>query len=141
MIEFQNFPKLDIGTEELVSQWLIRIAANHKFIVRELVYTFVDNKRILEINKKFLSHDYFTDIITFDYCKGQKVSGEIFISLDQVETHAKEFKVEFKVELLRVLAHGMLHLIGFDDKSESDKKLMRKEEDKCLVLHAQIIGN
>ncbi len=141
MIVFQNFPFTRIKSPEIIEQWLLKIAGEHGYVIRELVYAFVDNPRILEINQQFLKHDYFTDIITFDYGKGRKISGEIFISVDQIEIQAKEYGVGFDQEFLRVVAHGLLHLIGFDDKMEVDKELMRKEEDKCLVLHAQIIGN
>lgn len=141
MISLINYPKQILTTASEVEKWLDEIATSHNYGIKDLIYTFVDNKRILDINKRFLNHDYFTDIITFDYCKGRKVLGEIFISVDQIKIQAKEYAVEFEEEFLRVVAHGLLHLIGFDDKKEEDRQMMRKEEEKCLVLHSQIIGN
>lgn len=140
MIVFVNFPVLNALSLETTERWLHEIARLNGFIIKGLSYTFVDNQKILEINKSFLNHDYFTDIITFDYCKGKRVSGEIFISSEQVAIQSKEFEVTISQEFLRVIAHGLLHLIGFDDKDRDDKILMRQEEEKCLVLHSQIIG-
>lgn len=141
MIVFENYPNLNIGSPAFVKDWLDRIAHSHNYVIKELIYTFVDNNRILDINHRFLDHDYFTDIITFDYCKGNKVSGEIFISLEQIEIQAEEFSASVENELIRVIAHGLLHLIGFDDKADGDRILMRMEEEKSLVLHAQMFGN
>lgn len=141
MISFVNYPNKTLGLATNLEKWLTEIASSRNYVIKDLIYTFVDNPKILEINNRFLNHNYFTDIITFDYCKGRRVIGEIFISVDQVEIQAIEYEVECGNELLRVIAHGLLHLIGFDDKSDKDKLLMREEEEKCLVLHSQIIGN
>lgn len=100
----------------------------------EINYVFCSNPYILEINKKFLNHDYTTDIITFDYSEQSLINGEIYISIDEVKENAKHFKVSFQDELHRVLIHGVLHLAGFKDKSASDQKIMRSQEDYYLSL-------
>lgn len=100
----------------------------------EINYVFCTNAYILEINKKFLNHDYTTDIITFDYSEQSLINGEIYISIDEVKENAKHFKVSFQDELHRVLIHGILHLAGFKDKSTSEMKLMRSQEDYYLSL-------
>lgn len=89
---------------------------------------------LLSINKKYLNHDYYTDIITFDYCEGSVLAGELCISLNQVEFNAKKYNVPRETELLRVVIHGVLHLIGFNDQTEEDKSLMREKEDYYLSL-------
>jgi rRNA maturation RNase YbeY len=89
----------------------------------------------LDINRRYLEHDYFTDIITFDYCEGEKLSGDLFISVDTVRENALEYGAEsFDQELARVMVHGLLHLIGYDDHSEEDKKVMREKENYYLSL-------
>jgi rRNA maturation RNase YbeY len=88
----------------------------------------------LEVNQNFLQHDYYTDIITFDYCEGEIVSGDIFISVERVKENATSHNAEYNTELIRVLAHGVLHLIGFQDKSPKKKKEMTENEDLCISL-------
>lgn len=140
MIKFENAPEI-IGSHDGLFFWLHTIADNAGFTIKDLSYTFVDNPKILEINRQFLNHDYFTDIISFDYCRGRKVVGEIFISSDQVALQADELGVELQLEFLRVIVHGLLHMIGFDDSSKEEKQKMREEEEKCLLLHSQIAEN
>lgn len=89
---------------------------------------------MLDINQKYLQHDYFTDIITFDYCEGDRLSGDLFISVDSVRENSVEFGTEFKDELNRVIIHGLLHLVGYDDHTEKDIKLMRSKENYYLSL-------
>ena len=107
----------DLGYESLIPD---------SFSSVKISFTFLDDEGLLEINKKFLNHDYYTDIITFDYCVGKRLAGEIFISLDRVRDNAVS---GFDNELLRVMSHGLLHLLGYKDKSDSEKKEMRVMED------------
>ncbi len=98
----------------------------------EWSYIFCSDDYLLDINKKHLEHDYYTDVITFDYCEEKKISGDIFISIDRVEENSKKYNVSFDNELLRIIFHGLLHLLGFDDKTKDDKELMTKKEDYYL---------
>lgn len=97
-----------------------------------IFYYFVNDDDLLEINKKFLNHDELTDIITFDYSDKEVLSGEIFISLERVKDNATKLKIPFEEELLRVMAHGILHLMGLKDKTKIEKKRMRREEEKAI---------
>ena len=123
---------------EVMTRWLQNIAEGHNRFIKNLVYNFVDNEQILDINRKYLQHDYYTDIITFDYCRGKNVSGEVYISVDEVKDQALRFKVDTGEEMRRVVAHGLLHLCGFNDATDEEKQVMRMEEEKALLLHAQI---
>lgn len=121
-----------------IKQWLDAVAKSRKKNITLLSYTFVSDKKLLKINQDFLQHDTYTDIITFDYSVGQihkhDVSGEIYISVDRVRDNAKQFASSFKDELLRVMAHGLLHLCGLGDKSVSESKRMRSAEENALAL-------
>ena len=99
---------------------------------------FCSDNYILDVNMKYLQHDYFTDIITFDYCEGKVLSGDLFISVDSVRENSIEFGTDFEEELHRVIVHGVLHLIGYDDHTEADKKLMRQKENYYLQMRSQI---
>ena len=99
---------------------------------------FCSDNYILDINIKYLQHDYFTDIITFDYCEGKKLSGDLFISIDSVRENSEHYGTEFADELNRVMVHGVLHLIGYDDHTEEDIKVMRSKEDYYLNLRASL---
>jgi rRNA maturation RNase YbeY len=114
--------------------WIKEFVSNHGKKVGELAFVFCNDEKILEVNRNFLQHDYYTDIITFDYCENEIVSGDIFISVERVVENALIHKVDYKQELLRVLAHGVLHLIGFQDKSPKKKKEMTANEDLCIQL-------
>jgi rRNA maturation RNase YbeY len=95
-------------------------------------YIFCSDAYLLEINRRYLSHDYYTDVITFDYTDGKLVSGDIFISIDTVSFNASDLDIDFDKELLRVMFHGVLHLLGYKDKSDEDIAKMRSAEDRCL---------
>ena len=114
--------------------WIKEFVHSHSKNVGELAFVFCSDEKILEINRNFLQHDYYTDIITFDYCEGETISGDVFISVERVQENATSHKVEYKEELLRVIAHGVLHLIGFQDKSPKRKIEMTKNEDLCISL-------
>jgi rRNA maturation RNase YbeY len=121
-------------SKRLLKAWIKEFVSNHGKKVGEIAFVFCDDEKILEVNRNFLQHDYYTDIITFDYCEGDVVSGDIYISVERVIENAYFHKVEYNAELLRVLAHGVLHLIGFQDKEEIFKLKMTENEDLCISL-------
>lgn len=121
-------------SKRLLKAWIKEFVSNHGKKVGELAFVFCSDEKILEVNQNFLQHDYYTDIITFDYCEGEIVSGDIFISVERVKENATSHNAEYNTELIRVLAHGVLHLIGFQDKSHKKKKEMTENEDLCISL-------
>ena len=110
------------------------MAAKHGKIVGEIAYIFCSDEYIIDVNRKFLNHDYYTDVITFDYSEGKKIAGDIFISLDTVRTNAEAFNQDYYNELERIIIHGILHLCGFKDKEPNDKEEMTREEDEAIKL-------
>lgn len=115
--------------------WIKKIIETEGFELIELSYIFCSDEYLLNINKEYLNHDYYTDIITFDNSEAEKsIEGDIFISIDRVKENASGLKIDFEVELKRVLAHGVLHLCGFGDKTEDEIKLMRKKEEEAIEL-------
>ena len=122
------------------SQWLKIVAESEIRRLGPVSIIFCSDNYILDINMKYLQHDYFTDIITFDYCKGDKLSGDLFISIDSVRENARTYGVEFLEELYRVMVHGILHLIGYDDHTDEEKAQMRAKEDYYLSLREAIYG-
>lgn len=121
-------------SKRLLKAWIKEFVSKHGKKVGELAFVFCSDEKILEVNQNFLQHDYYTDIITFDYCEGEIVSGDIFISVERVAENATSHNTEYNTELIRVLAHGVLHLIGFQDKSPKNKKEMTENEDLCISL-------
>ncbi len=126
-----EFPEID--TERL-GQWLEAVAGRHNRIIGPMTYIFCSDEKILEVNRRFLNHDYFTDIITFDYTHGRRVSGDMFISLDTVRTNAESVGAAYQTELHRVIVHGLLHLCGIDDKGPGEREIMEQHEDQALEL-------
>jgi len=120
--------------KRLTGCWLKEIILNHRKQLGKISVIFVDDFFLLEMNRTYLSHDYFTDIITFDNSLDLIVSGELYISIDRVKENATLFNTTFFMELYRVMAHGVLHLIGFKDKSKKDAALMSFKEEECLKL-------
>jgi len=118
--------------KELVRKWYKFAAETELKCLGQVNIIFCSDNYILDINMKYLQHDYFTDIITFDYCEGNKLSGDLFISIDSVRENAEFYKTEFKDELDRVIIHGLLHLIGYDDYTPEDQTKMRSKEDYYL---------
>ena len=118
----------------LNNRWLRLVAESEIKRIGDISIIFCSDNYILDINQRYLQHDYFTDIITFDYCEGDKLSGDLFISIDSVKENAMEYGSEFSDELNRVIVHGILHLIGYDDHTEEDVKVMRSKEDYYLSL-------
>lgn len=123
----------------LTSQWLKFTAESEIKRIGQVNIIFCSDNYILDINQKYLQHDYFTDIITFDYCEGKILSGDLFISVDTVRENAIFYGTEFDDELNRVIIHGLLHLIGYDDHSEEDQKTMRSKEDYYLAQREKLI--
>ncbi len=116
------------------SKWLKLVAESEVRTLGDIAIIFCSDPYLLDINRKFLQHDYYTDIITFDYCEGEVLSGDLFISVDSVRDNSVEFGTEFKDELNRVIVHGLLHLIGYDDHTKEDIKMMRSKENYYLSL-------
>ncbi|MDR2680402.1 MAG: rRNA maturation RNase YbeY [Tannerella sp.] len=127
-IKMPCFPKRKI------SLWIKRIAEKHRKRVGEVSYIFCSDSKIMEINKSYLNHDYYTDIITFDYTENDLISGDIFISVDTVRSNAAKYGVVFDNELFRVIIHGILHLCGIDDKAPGARIIMEKHEDDALRI-------
>jgi len=119
-----------------LKKWIGRFFSDHKIQIQNINYIFCSDPYLRNLNKKYLQHDYFTDVITFDNSieKG-KTEGDIYISIDRVRANAEKYKTTFEDELLRVIIHGALHLTGYDDKSESQKKAMRMMEDQWLSVY------
>ena len=116
------------------NRWLRLVAESEIRRLGDLYIIFCSDPYILDINLKYLQHDYFTDIITFDYCEGEKISGDLFISIDSVRENAVFYGTEFEDELNRVMVHGVLHLIGYDDHTKAEQKTMREKENYYLSL-------
>ncbi len=122
------------------SAWVKAVAASYGKKVGEIAYIFVDDERILDVNRQYLQHDYYTDIITFDYCEEDIISGDLFISLDTVRTNAEQVGATYEQELNRVIIHGILHLCGIDDKGPGEREIMEAAENKALALRKELLG-
>lgn len=123
----------DLPFEEITA-WLSSVAESYKKRIKRLSYLFCTDDEILDANKRFLGHDYYTDIITFDYSGKSGLSGDMLISLDTVKTNSEKFDGSYNNELLRVIVHGLLHLCGFPDKLPGEREIMETQEDKALSL-------
>ena len=127
-VKMPTFPKRKMNA------WIKRVANKYKKNVGEIAYIFCSDKKILEVNKQYLQHDYYTDIITFDYCERDVLNGDIFISIETVSSNAEQFRVSFEEELRRILIHGILHLCGQDDKTPALRAEMTKKENEALEM-------
>lgn len=125
-----------ISDEHAVASWLHDVCVAEGKSLEAVSYIFCSDEYLLEMNRQYLNHDYYTDVITFDYCEAEAVSGDVFISIDRVEENAQNVGVSKQDELHRVMVHGLLHLIGYGDKSEADKEQMTQKEDYYLSLRA-----
>lgn len=112
--------------------WVRRVAQKHGKVVGEINYIFCDDEEILDINRRYLQHDYYTDIITFDYTRGNILSGDLYLSLDTIRTNAELFEKDPEEEFFRVLIHGVLHLVGINDKGPGEREIMEAAEDEAL---------
>ena len=119
---------------QLLKNWIKSVILSEEKKIGNINYVFCSDEYLLEVNKQYLDHDYYTDIITFDYVEANVISGDIFVSVDRVKDNASQFGVSFDVELRRILVHGVLHLIGFPDKKPEEKKLMTSKEDQYLAI-------
>lgn len=126
--------KFTLKDKQVLRNWVALVASNEGFSIAPINYVFCSDGHLLEMNKQFLNHNYFTDIITFDYTEGKRLSGDIFISIDRVADNAKAYKNTFECELHRVMIHGVLHLMGYKDKTPADEKKMRAKENAALKI-------
>ena len=138
MISFNYETDFELSNETAISNWLSQVILSESKKEGDINYVFCDDEYILEINKQYLDHDYYTDIISFDYSVGNELHGDVFVSIERVRENAADFDVTFDEELKRVVIHGILHYIGYKDKSEEEELLMRqKENEKIAMFHVE----
>ncbi|WP_396211446.1 rRNA maturation RNase YbeY [Flavobacterium sp.] len=138
MISFNYETDFLLDGEIQFSDWISRVILSENKKEGDINYIFCDDDYILEINKQYLDHDYYTDIISFDYSIGNELNGDIFVSIDRVKENATDFNTTFDEELKRVIIHGILHYCGYKDKSDEDEALMRsKEDEKTNMFHVE----
>lgn len=136
---FNEDLKFDLKGRALNNKWLKMVAESEIKRLGAINIIFCSDNYILDVNMKYLQHDYFTDIITFDYCEKSVLNGDLFISIDSVRDNAEFYHTEFEDELNRVMVHGVLHLIGYDDHTPEDIAMMRSKEDYYLNLRKQLL--
>ena len=136
MITYQNEDiEMPSIKKRETTEWIKAVATTYGKKIGEIAYIFCSDEKILEVNRQYLGHDYYTDIITFDYCEGNRLSGDLFISLDTVRTNAVQFAGgDYNRELHRVIIHGILHLCGINDKGPGEREIMEEAENKALEL-------
>ena len=134
MIYYNYETNFKLDTESTLSDWIERVVTLYSFTVGEINYIFCDDAYLLALNKQFLSHDTLTDIISFDDTIGKLVNGDVFISIERVRENAIGYNVSFEEELYRVMIHGILHYLGFKDKTDTEKEAMRNAENKAIFL-------
>lgn len=134
MITFNYEIAFQLNDEKSVIEWIEKLAERKGFEIGEINYIFCDDVYLHKLNVEFLQHDTLTDIISFDNSLGKLLNGDIFISVDRVKDNAKDFNVSFNEELKRVMIHGVLHYMGFKDKSDSEKLEMRRQENEAISL-------
>jgi len=130
---FENTDEFDVSNLNVENN-IETLVSNENKKMGEVNYIFCSDDYLLNINRQYLNHDYYTDVISFDYCEDDVISGDIFISVDTVRDNAQEYKVEFIKELERVMIHGVLHFVGYKDKTDEDSKVMRQKENQYLSL-------
>ncbi len=126
-----KFPSIK---KRATSNWIKQVAESHNKKIGDISYIFCSDAKIIEVNNQYLQHDYYTDIITFDYSENDTISGDIFISLDTVKSNSEQFNTDYHNELHRVIIHGILHLCGINDKTDNEQKEMTKCENNALAL-------
>ncbi len=134
MITFNSETPFTLENEAKIASWIEHTVVSEGFVVGDVNYIFCNDTFLNHINKEFLKHDSLTDIISFDYSLGKQVNGEIYISIERVIENAKSFHVSFENELSRVMIHGVLHYLGYKDKTTEEKKTMRLKENHCLKM-------
>jgi rRNA maturation RNase YbeY len=138
MIDFNYETEFTLDNEETIRNWISNVIVSEGKKVGEINYIFCDDQYLLQINQEHLQHDYYTDIISFDYTLGNELSGDMFISIERVKENAVDFDVSFDEELRRVIVHGVMHYCGYKDISEEDKRVMRvKEDEKLAMFHVE----
>ena len=138
MINYYYETDFVLENEGDIENWVYRVVSSEQKSLGEVSFIFCDDEYLLDINKRFLNHDYYTDIISFDNTMGTEINGDIFISIERVKDNASEFSVTFVEELHRVIIHGVLHFCGYKDKSDSEEKEMRaKENEKLRLFHVE----
>lgn len=140
-ITFSFECKYTLKSRREIKTWVKQIIESRGKKLGSISYIFCDDEYLLQINKQYLCHDYYTDIITFDYTEGDTVSGDMFISVERVEDNARQMGLPKQEELMRVVIHGILHLLGLKDKTEREAKQMRKAESECLEILRQMHKN
>lgn len=135
---FQEDIRFELKQKMLNNRWLKMVAGSEMRRLGAINFIFCSDNYILDVNMKYLQHDYFTDIITFDYCEKDVLSGDMFISIDSVRENAQYYGTDFSNELNRVMVHGLLHLIGYDDHSEADIAVMRQKENYYLEMRESL---
>jgi len=135
---FSEEVELPAINQKLTSFWIQEIIKQYYKDVGEINYIFCSDDYLIDVNRQYLNHDYYTDIITFDYTEGNNISGDIFISIERVSENAESYGDGFETELRRVMSHGILHLIGINDQTGEEKREMREAEDKCIMLIKEI---
>lgn len=136
---YQKDISFNLESKLIIKKWIKTIIEQNEKRCKDINIIFCSDPSILEINNQFLGHDYYTDIITFDYCEGRDISGELYISIDTVKANAEEYEQQFETELHRVIIHGILHLLGWDDHCDEDIAEMRAAEDSALALLEQMM--
>lgn len=130
---FENTDAIEISDK--ITPWLTDLINSENKKLGAITYIFGDDDYVLKVNQDYLKHDFYTDVITFDYVKGKIISGDIFVSLQRISDNAKTLSKDFEKEFLRVLAHGILHLCGYKDKSKEEISVMRNKEDHYINLY------
>lgn len=134
MVDFYYEATFELDNEQATSDWIHQVITSEQYQVGDITYVFCNDEFLLDINQKYLQHDTYTDIISFDYRMGKTIHGEIYISVDRVADNAKVYKVSFHNELHRVMIHGILHFLGYGDKTKQEKEAMRHKENECLTM-------
>jgi len=138
MVTFNYETDFELGDEPRYTDWISRLIKSENKKEGEISYVFCDDEYLHNINVQYLQHDTLTDIISFDYSVGNEINGDIFISVERVQDNAKDFGVPFEEEILRVMAHGVLHYCGYKDKSPEEEQIMReKENEKIEMFHVE----
>ncbi|MGB5360466.1 MAG: rRNA maturation RNase YbeY [Eudoraea sp.] len=138
MINYHYETEFDLENIKEYTSWINTIVVSENVHLGDLSYIFCSDEYLIKLNQKYLGHDTYTDIVTFNYSEEDVISGEIYISVDRVKENAVKFKEDFNRELLRVMAHGVLHLLGYNDKSKKEKEVMRtKEDEKINMFHVK----
>lgn len=131
---FAEDVKMPVIKKRETTDWIRRVASGYGKKCGDIAYIFCSDEKILEVNKAYLQHDYYTDVITFDYTEGDKIGGDIFISVDTVRSNAEQFGTDYDEELHRIIIHGVLHLCGINDKGPGEREMMTRHENEALKL-------